>query len=133
MLVEFVEVLGRHPQLKDVAALDESWVYFMRWLLLGPFGANLRNNVAHGLPVNTTVEYAALTLRAVAMLALVSSPTGPDGVAAAGRERADIMRLLSTPPRVSGPIDGLLATGDRILEWAWWKIRILRTRRPGTG
>lgn len=109
-------------------ALDESWAYFLRWLLLGPFGANLRNNVAHGLPVNTTAEYAALTLRAVAVLALVSSPTGPDGVAAEDRERADLVRLLSTPPRVAGPIDGLLAAAGRTLEWAWWNVRVVRAR-----
>ena len=29
-------------------ALDPSWAYFFRWLLLGPYGANLRNDVAHG-------------------------------------------------------------------------------------
>ncbi|MFJ5543284.1 DUF4209 domain-containing protein [Micromonospora chalcea] len=112
----------------ELIALDESWGYFLRWLLLGPFGANLRNNVAHGLPVNTTVEYAALTLRAVAVLALVSSPSGPDGVAAGDRQRADLVRLLSAPPRAAGSIDGLLRTADRILEWAWWKVRIARAR-----
>jgi len=123
----------------ELIALDESWAYFLRWLLLGPFGANLRNDVAHGLPVNTTVEYAALTLRAVATLALVSSPTGRDGVAAGDRERAELVRLLSTPPRVSSPVDGLLAASGRTLEWAWWKIRVIRahtaqkraSRRPG--
>ncbi|WP_203711341.1 DUF4209 domain-containing protein [Asanoa siamensis] len=109
-------------------ALDESWAYFLRWLLLGPFGANLRNNMAHGLPLKTTPEYAALTLRAVAVLALVSSPVGPDGVGIGDRERSDLVKILATPPPVSGPIDGLLAAGGRILERAWWRVRTARAR-----
>lgn len=46
-------------------ALDESWAYFFRWLLLGPYGANLRNDVAHGFVFDPGPVYAALLLRAV--------------------------------------------------------------------
>jgi hypothetical protein len=53
-------------------ALDESWAYFFRWLLLGPYGANLRNDVAHGFVFDPGPVYAALLLRAVSVLVLVA-------------------------------------------------------------
>ena len=31
-------------------AMDESWTYFLRWLLLAPPGMNIRNDLAHGSP-----------------------------------------------------------------------------------
>jgi hypothetical protein len=59
-------------------ALDESWADFLNWLLAGPWGANLRHGIAHGLPAPLTAEYAALVLRAVTMLGIVAGPApGP--------------------------------------------------------
>jgi hypothetical protein len=109
-------------------ALDESWTYFLRWLLLGPFGANLRNNLAHGLPTNTSPEYAALTLRAVSVLTLVASPMTPDSIAAQDRERATLVRLLSAPPPPSGFTDTLLTWVARRLARAWWYAQTARVR-----
>ena len=59
-------------------ALDESWTYFFRWILLGPYGANLRNDVAHGFVVDPGPVYAALLLRAVSALVLVADTLPPD-------------------------------------------------------
>jgi hypothetical protein len=45
---------GQYPDLYvllqelEKLALDESWAYFLRWLLLGPLGMNIRNEVADG-------------------------------------------------------------------------------------
>ncbi|MCH1868783.1 DUF4209 domain-containing protein [Nocardioides sp. CFH 31398] len=58
-------------------ALDESWAWFLRWLLLGPIGVNLRNEVAHGFVCDISPTYAALVLRAAAVL-IVAAPQATD-------------------------------------------------------
>jgi hypothetical protein len=47
----------------EKVALDESWTYFLRWLLLGPLGMNIRNEVAHGFVADISPVYAVLVLR----------------------------------------------------------------------
>lgn len=49
-------------------ALDEDWAWFLHWLLLGPVGANVRNDVAHGFRGDLGATYTALVLRAAAVL-----------------------------------------------------------------
>ncbi|MGW5148217.1 DUF4209 domain-containing protein [Rhodococcus koreensis] len=49
-------------------ALDEDWAWFLRWLLLGPIGLNIRNEVAHGFVSDLRPEYVVLVLRAAAVL-----------------------------------------------------------------
>lgn len=58
-------------------ALDESWAWFLRWLLLGPIGVNLRNEVAHGFICDINPTYAALVLRAAAVL-IIAAPEVTD-------------------------------------------------------
>lgn len=52
--------------------LDPSWHYYLTWLLLGPLGANVRNDVAHGFTKSVDPVHAALTLRAAALLITAS-------------------------------------------------------------
>jgi hypothetical protein len=66
-------------------ALDESWAYFLRSLLLGPLGMNIRNEVAHGFVTDVSPVYTALTLRAAAPLITVVTPQPPS--AARGQPR----------------------------------------------
>lgn len=56
-------------------ALDESWAYFLRRLLLGPTGMNIRNEPVHGFVTDISRVYAALTVRAAAMLITVVAPS----------------------------------------------------------
>ena len=59
-----------HPLLKELQelAMDESWTYFLLWLLLAPPGMNVRNDLAHGFIGDISPIYAALILRAAALL-----------------------------------------------------------------
>ena len=68
-----------HPLLQalEKAALDEDWAYFLRWLLLGPIGRNLRNDYAHGHLDVVTPADAALLLRAAALL-ITAAPIADD-------------------------------------------------------
>lgn len=88
-------------------ALDESWTYFFRWLLLGPYGANLRNDVAHGFVFDTGPVYTALLLRAVSVLVLVAArlrPTSTSRRPAPTRWTCDRGRWCSMRwPTPSGP------------------------------
>jgi hypothetical protein len=91
-----------------------SRTYFLRWLLLAPPGMNIRNDLAHGFTSGISPVYAALILRAAAMLITVTAPQSPSAarVAAADqpadlvplprRDRDDILGLLSHP--VSSPV-----------------------------
>jgi len=99
-------------------ALDESWTYFLRWLLLGPLGMNIRNEVAHGFVADIDPVYAALVLRAAALLITVVAPQPESTVSAASREndheadlaelprrdRDDILQTLSAPVRDPVPM-----------------------------
>jgi hypothetical protein len=58
---------------------DPDWAYFLRWLLLGPHGRNLRNDVAHGLLAGAAPAEAALALRAASLVILLAGPSpAPD-------------------------------------------------------
>jgi hypothetical protein len=92
-------------------ALDESWAYFLRWLLLGPPGMNIRNNVANGFVADISPVYAALVLRAASMLITIVAPQPPSEARAATgnsdsmadlaelsrRDRDDILAALKNP------------------------------------
>lgn len=54
-------------------ALDPDWAWFLKWLLTGPMGMNLRNEYAHGLVGNLDPTYAALVLRAGVLLGTASA------------------------------------------------------------
>lgn len=119
---------GLHALLTELErlALDESWAFFLRWLLLGPYGANIRNEVAHGFLHEVPAGYAALVLRAAALLTTVA---GPDGTGdAERRSRAKILSLLRDPAAAGG---GSLAAHSLrwvsgVLERAWWNIEAAR-------
>ena len=99
-------------------ALDESWANFLRWLLLGPPGMNIRNDVAHGFVCDISPVYAALVLRAAALLITVVAPQPLSAarIAASGddhpadltelprRDRDDILAILRNP--VTEPVPG---------------------------
>lgn len=65
---------GLHVLLDELEnlALDRNWTWFLRWLLLGPSGQNLRNDYAHGFLGEIDPTYAALTLRAGVLLGTAS-------------------------------------------------------------
>jgi hypothetical protein len=128
-------------------ALDPSWTYFFRWLLLGPYGANLRNDLAHGFVFDPGPIHAALALRAVSVLALVAGPLLDDTFAAveeaednssydrgaaateaAARPREEVLGQLANPTGPA-PVGWRLAAavGDRLERAAWW-IRAHSTR-----
>ena len=102
-----------YPLLKELEklAMDESWTYFLRWLLLAPPGMNVRNDLAHGFIGDISPIYAALILRAAALLITVTAPQPPSAVRVAvadqpadlaslpHRDRDDILGLLSNPVR----------------------------------
>lgn len=117
-------------------ALDPSWAYFFRWLLLGPYGANLRNDIAHGFVFDPGPVFAALTIRAVAVLALVAGILPDDRLSAEPEDRSGNCRsrdeLLATlahptgrPSRLGRVLGGVANTLERC---AWW----LRARRTST-
>jgi hypothetical protein len=111
---------GQYPMLYSLLkeleklAMDESWTYFLRWLLLAPPGMNIRNDLAHGFTSGISPVYAALILRAAAMLITVTAPQPPSAARTAAadqpadlaplphRDRDDILGLLSHP--VSSPV-----------------------------
>jgi hypothetical protein len=124
-------------KLEDIA-LDESWAYFFTWLLAGPWGANLRNDIAHGLPTPLTPAYAVLILRAVTVLAVVVGPA-PIAQIRSGdrRDRDEITALLRNPTGRAARERGawlcrVAATAERLA----WRLRVthlrqILRRRPG--
>ncbi len=100
-----------YPLLEQLQELgmDDSWIYFLRWMLLAPPGMNIRNDVAHGFTSGISPVYAALILRAAALLITVTAPSPPTAadVTRTGqpanlaplspRDRDDILGLLSRP------------------------------------
>jgi len=98
-------------KLQEVA-LDDSWSYFLQWLLATPTGPNLRNEIAHGFIGQVSPAYAALLLRAATLLSTLVAPLpitsirtrnadraeirdAPDDLAP--RSREDLLRLLGDP------------------------------------
>ncbi len=115
---------GLYPLLHELEdlALDESWAYFLRWLLLGPTGQNIRNEVAHGFVGDISPVYAALVLRAAALLISIAGPQpasathGTDGgphrtsdlTELSRRDRDEVLSMLRVPVRepAARPGDG---------------------------
>ncbi|GAA3450576.1 hypothetical protein GCM10018962_24090 [Dactylosporangium matsuzakiense] len=118
-------------------ALDESWAYFFRWLLGGPYGANIRNTIAHGLPSEMSPAVAVLTLRAVSVLAVVVGATSTRVHTSNNitRDRETVLNMLASPTPLSGKSDRLLGwVADRLGRAAWTvdllRIRLARRRTP---
>lgn len=132
-------------------ALDESWAYFIRWLLLGPpTGINLRNDLAHGFIRSPGAVYSVLILRAAAVLVPLTPPSREVSVpdeggrrsprlddepaqdAAVRRARAEIEALLACPverpqpwprpPHLLGQAGGLVADALRFAARAIDKL-----------
>lgn len=76
---------GKYPALGTLLdellalGLDDSWHFFLTWLLLGPDGRNVRNDVAHGFTVETHPALAALVLRGAAVLITASGTVTDEG------------------------------------------------------
>lgn len=132
---------GLHNLLKELEdlALDQSWAYFLRWLFLGPYGANLRNEVSHGYVPDLDPPMAALALRALAMLVVVAGPPTYDrlGVGLGDppfdeqppRTAAEITDVLKAPLGPPDRGDRALGFVAKQLERALWRVEVLRIRR----
>lgn len=116
-------------------ALDESWAYFFRWLLLGPYGANLRNDVAHGFVFDPGPVYAALLLRAVSVLVLVADTLPRDDyLPEIGTDQVDVRPRHVVEAALADPVGfdklarfvGRIA--DRLERVVWW-LRARAVRR----
>lgn len=95
--------------------LDESWAYFLQWLLSAPSGVNLRNEVAHGFIGDTGPGYAALALRAATFLSTMVAPIPASTVRTRERGRVEVRHAPDpTPPRSREDLLRLLA--DPIAE-----------------
>lgn len=72
---------GMYVMLRAIEKLgfDPDWVYFLKTLLLEPPGRNIRNDLAHGSLPDVGPVYAALVLRAAALL-IVLTPPQPGGL-----------------------------------------------------
>ena len=91
--------------------------------LLGPFGVNIRNEIAHGFVTDIGPVYAALVLRAASMLITAAAPQPPSTAVRAcdsgdqtvdlaelpTRDRDDVLRLLMQP--VAAPVPDPWRTG----------------------
>ncbi len=117
-------------------ALDSSWAFFFRWLLLGPYGVNLRNDVAHGFVFDPGFVFAALTLRAVSVLVLVAGPlpddrliAEPDQSSSEPRSRADVLAALAEPSGPASMLDRAMSQAAERLERVALQIRAHRTGR----
>lgn len=116
-------------------ALDESWAFFFRWLLLGPYGANLRNDLTHGIIFDPGPVYTALLLRAASVLVLVAEtlPTDDDlpevgSQHAAGRRRQAVLDSLADPVP-SDRLSRVAVAAANLLERAVWRLRARAARR----
>jgi hypothetical protein len=107
--------------------LDPSWAFYLKWLLVSPYGPNLRNSIAHGFGGGDNPLDAALVLRGVGLLVWILP--APEAIEAAPDEdvfRSELRGLLSEPVEdpvpwpASPPLPArLLLWGSRLLErWA---------------
>lgn len=124
----YVGLYNLLSELKELA-LDESWAYFFEWLFLGPYGANLRNDVAHGFVFDPGPVYAALLLRAVSVLVLVADILPADEylpkagvVQMEPRPRQVVLDSLADPVR-SDRLSRSVSTAANVLERAVWWLR----------
>lgn len=139
----------------DELALDESWAYFLRWLLAAPEGPNLRNEIAHGFVTRIGPGYAALILRALTLLSTVVAPQAQewaeekDGIhplvtsiadPVAPRSREDLLKLLGKPvpvpavwPARPGVVGRLARGGATATRMAAVALAALSRRLEGGG
>ncbi|WP_433825975.1 DUF7380 domain-containing protein [Actinoplanes sp. CA-015351] len=114
----------------EALALDESWAFFFNWLLAGPWGANLRNDVSHGLPAPMTPAHAALILRAVSVLAIVAGPvTTIRQDTSLRRDRDELMALLTSLTPATSPAGRRLNRLAGLIERVAWRLRLTQARR----
>lgn len=82
--VQVGEASGGYPTLRgllqalDDLCLDEGWAWYLKWLLLGPIGQNIRNDVTHGFLTHLDPVHSALVLRAAALLITMSTSVDGD-------------------------------------------------------
>ncbi|MBF6206199.1 hypothetical protein IU483_19190 [Streptomyces gardneri] len=117
-----------HPLLEalEKAALDEDWAYFLRWLLLGPVGRNLRNDYAHGHLDEITPADAALVLRAAAVL-ITAAPIADD----LGR-RVQVVPMTVLRTRPARLTESVLIHVKRAAAGAFTAAELLRRELRGT-
>lgn len=104
----------------ELHAMDEEWIWFFRWLMLGPGGRNLRNDVAHGAAVNVSPIHAALALRALAVMVL-AAPDPHDSTNLSVRPITRRNGLAAIP-------DLLLTVASKTLGRAAMQLHDLRAR-----
>jgi hypothetical protein len=94
---------------------DPDWERFLRTLLLGE-GANVRNLVAHGFMDEVDRDKAALVLRALVRLALITSDE-------AVRRDGGVVRAALAEPVNRGRCRPVWRRVVDALEVAWWELR----------
>jgi hypothetical protein len=120
---------GKYPALGTLLdelltlGLDESWHFFLTWLLLGPDGRNIRNDVAHGFTVDIHPALAALVLRGAAVLITASGSVSDEG------KHIHIAEQNSG----HGPVDGTAALLSRSLLFWHARVERFRDRRREAG
>ncbi|MDE1675084.1 hypothetical protein [Nocardia gipuzkoensis] len=116
-----------HPLLQGLekAALDEDWAYFLRWLLLGPVGRNLRNDYAHGHLDVVTPADAALLLRGAALL-ITAAPIANDLT-----PRVQAVPAAALPTRTGRFAESLLTCTKRAAVGVYTAAELLRLRLRG--
>ncbi|KRD35207.1 hypothetical protein ASE27_15525 [Oerskovia sp. Root918] len=98
---------GKYPSLGTLLdellriSLDPSWHYFLTWLLLGPEGSNIRNDIAHGFTTTMDPVHATLVLRSAALLITASGSV------------ADEQKTLALATQLAAPRPGPKGLGDR--------------------
>jgi hypothetical protein len=107
---------GKYPALGSLLdellrlGLDPSWHYFLTWLLLGPDGRNIRNDIAHGFVTSMNPVHATLVLRAAALLITASGSV-------AGQQKTLTLATRPAAPRpgIRGHCDRAVAVTSRLL------------------
>ncbi|XVU23009.1 DUF7380 domain-containing protein [Actinoplanes sp. CA-054009] len=133
---ESANAVGGYPGLYvlltnlETLALDESWAFFFNWLLAGPWGANLRNEVSHGLPAPMTHAYAALILRAVSVLAIVAGPVADiRHDTSQRRDREQMIAMLTSLAFDTGTTGRWLNRIAGFTERITWRLRLAQLHR----
>ncbi|MGV9923385.1 hypothetical protein [Nocardia rhamnosiphila] len=113
-----------HPLLQalEKVALDEDWAYFLRWLLLGPVGRNLRNDYAHGHLDVVTPTDAALVLRAAALL--ITATTVADDLT----PRIQVVPAAPLPTRAGRFAESVLTHAKQAAVGVYTAAELLRLR-----
>jgi hypothetical protein len=90
---------GLHPLLSalEEQGMDPDWSYFIKWLLIGPPGANLRNDLSHGLVLDPGPVHAALALRAAALMIGLAGLADERGLLMLPRPRDVTLARLQRP------------------------------------